>query len=64
MTTSKTLDYEAQQTYNLVIEALDGGFPALQATTSLMVSVTDMNDNAPQFILSPGDENLFVVEVC
>ncbi|XP_023688081.1 protocadherin-19-like isoform X1 [Paramormyrops kingsleyae] len=43
------LDREQRDTYNLTIQALDGGMPPLKATKSLTVRVTDENDNHPHF---------------
>lgn len=43
------LDREQRDTYNLTIQALDGGVPPLKATKSLTVKVTDENDNHPHF---------------
>lgn len=63
VTVAGSLDYEFQQIYNLVIEVRDGGNPSRQVTTPLTVGLIDINDNAPQFDLNPGEENLSVLEV-
>ncbi|XP_076004964.1 protocadherin-19 isoform X1 [Genypterus blacodes] len=44
------LDREQRDTYNLTIQAEDSGVPPLRATKSLVVKVTDENDNPPHFL--------------
>ncbi|XP_074505439.1 protocadherin-19 isoform X5 [Sebastes fasciatus] len=44
------LDREQKDTYNLSIQAEDSGSPPLRATKSLVVKVTDENDNPPHFL--------------
>nr|XP_019940184.1 PREDICTED: protocadherin-19 isoform X3 [Paralichthys olivaceus] len=44
------LDREQKDTYNLTIQAEDSGSPPLRATKSLVVKVTDENDNPPHFL--------------
>ncbi|XP_028272502.1 protocadherin-19 isoform X1 [Parambassis ranga] len=44
------LDREQKDTYNLTIQAEDSGIPPLRATKSLVVKVTDENDNPPHFL--------------
>ncbi|XP_062250408.1 protocadherin-19 isoform X1 [Platichthys flesus] len=44
------LDREQKDTYNLTIQAEDSGTPPLRATKSLVVKVTDENDNPPHFL--------------
>ncbi|XP_021482009.2 protocadherin beta-6-like [Meriones unguiculatus] len=55
-----TLDFEAFQSYHVDVEAIDGG--GLTGKCSLVVQVLDVNDNAPEVILSslnsPIPENL------
>ncbi|XP_029113594.1 protocadherin-19-like isoform X2 [Scleropages formosus] len=43
------LDREQRDTYNLTIQAVDGGTPPLKTTKSLTVRVMDENDNHPHF---------------
>ncbi|KAK2818195.1 hypothetical protein Q7C36_022128 [Tachysurus vachellii] len=43
------LDRETQDKYNLVVVAQDQGRPPLSATASVVVTVTDVNDNPPKF---------------
>uniref|UniRef100_A0A2K5Q3N5 Protocadherin beta 7 n=1 Tax=Cebus imitator TaxID=2715852 RepID=A0A2K5Q3N5_CEBIM len=44
------LDYEAIQTYTLTIQAKDGG--GLSGKCTVVVEVTDVNDNQPELLLS------------
>ncbi|KAM3866712.1 protocadherin-19 [Diretmus argenteus] len=44
------LDREQRDTYNLTIQAEDSGTPPLRATKSLVVKVSDENDNPPHFV--------------
>ena len=41
------MDYEAQKTFSLIYTATDGGGQI--TTTTLIVNVEDVNDNAPVF---------------
>ncbi|KAL0607958.1 Protocadherin beta-6 [Plecturocebus cupreus] len=56
----KALDFEEVQSYDLDVEATDGG--GLRGKCSLVVRVLDVNDNAPEltmsFLISPIPENL------
>ena len=46
----RNLDREEQSSYNLEIRAFDLGAPVSQtSTSSLLVAVSDVNDNAPRF---------------
>ncbi|XP_067424484.1 protocadherin Fat 3 isoform X1 [Emydura macquarii macquarii] len=45
----EALDYEMCKDFYLIVEAKDGGTPALSAVTTVNVNVTDVNDNAPKF---------------
>ncbi|XP_009068638.1 PREDICTED: protocadherin Fat 3-like, partial [Acanthisitta chloris] len=45
----EALDFESCKDFYLVVEAKDGGTPALSAVTTVNVNVTDVNDNAPKF---------------
>ncbi|XP_016396188.1 protocadherin Fat 4 [Sinocyclocheilus rhinocerous] len=49
ITLAAPLDRETQDEYSLVIAAQDQGRPSHSATTTLEISVTDINDNAPIF---------------
>ncbi|CAJ0943901.1 unnamed protein product [Ranitomeya imitator] len=45
----KALDREKQSVHNLTLTAYDGGKPRLSGTTRIVVTVEDVNDNAPVF---------------
>ncbi|XP_048403029.2 protocadherin-7b isoform X2 [Stegostoma tigrinum] len=47
--TSAPLDYEAARQYTVAIVAVDSGSPSLSGNNSLLVRVTDVNDNPPVF---------------
>ncbi|XP_028277980.1 protocadherin Fat 3 [Parambassis ranga] len=47
--TARLLDYEFIQRYNFIVRATDSGDPALSSDVSVTVSVTDTNDNPPNF---------------
>ena len=49
LVTTTSLDREEYPSYSLTILAKDMGSPSRNATTILIVSVLDMNDNIPQF---------------
>ncbi|XP_028600415.2 protocadherin Fat 4 [Podarcis muralis] len=70
--TSALLDREAKENYTLIVVAKDGGFPkALSSSTSVLVTVADVNDNPPKFqhhpyvthIPSPTTSGTFVFAV-
>ena len=45
-----SLDHEMVSLYTLVIEAWDRGIPQLTDSITVVINVTDVNDNAPEFI--------------
>lgn len=49
ITVAAALDRETQDKYNLRVVAQDQGRPSLSATASVVVTITDVNDNAPIF---------------
>ncbi|XP_062839712.1 protocadherin Fat 4 [Anolis carolinensis] len=70
--TSALLDRETKENYTLIIVARDGGFPnALSSSTSVLVTIADVNDNPPKFqhhpyvthIPSPTSSGTFVFAV-
>ncbi|NWI72015.1 PCDAD protein, partial [Dryoscopus gambensis] len=46
---AKSLDRETIPVHRLVLTASDGGRPSLSGTMELVISVLDVNDNAPEF---------------
>ncbi|XP_074100856.1 cadherin-related tumor suppressor fat [Cotesia typhae] len=59
-TLTASLDYEQVQHYILVVQATDGGLPALSTTVTVYCNVVDLNDNAP--IFEPGPHGADVLE--
>ncbi|XP_066480592.1 protocadherin alpha-3-like [Tiliqua scincoides] len=55
----KSLDRELAHVYNLLLTATDGGKPAQTGTAQLVISVLDVNDNAPVFNQSVYKVRLF-----
>ncbi|KAL0994901.1 hypothetical protein UPYG_G00129030 [Umbra pygmaea] len=49
LSTSRPLDRELQAGYTLEVVALDLGSPALSSTSTVEVTVLDVNDNSPAF---------------
>ena len=49
ITTSSQLDREAQDRITMTVFATDGGSPPLTGSSTVVVSVLDQNDNAPEF---------------
>ena len=43
------LDRETVETYNLTVTVQDGGSPSLSSSTSITISISDVNDNSPVF---------------
>ncbi|XP_041050278.1 uncharacterized protein LOC121281399 [Carcharodon carcharias] len=52
LVTSDILDHETAPLYNISISAWDGGSPPLSTRKSIVVSISDINDNAPSFTQS------------
>ncbi|KAL1773561.1 protocadherin beta-14-like [Sigmodon hispidus] len=48
----KALDHEEESELRLTLTALDGGSPPRSGTTSILIQVLDINDNAPEFAQS------------
>ncbi|XP_038157757.1 protocadherin alpha-8-like isoform X19 [Cyprinodon tularosa] len=51
--TSSPLDREKQSLYDLIITAKDSGQPQLSSVKTVSVVVRDVNDNNPEFLISP-----------
>ncbi|EHB10682.1 Protocadherin Fat 2 [Heterocephalus glaber] len=47
--TLQELDYEAQQHFHVKVRAMDRGDPPLTGETLVVVNVSDVNDNPPEF---------------
>lgn len=45
---ARTVDYESERSFSLLIEAYDLGEPSLTSSVSVVVNVADLNDNQPQ----------------
>ena len=52
LTIASSLDRETTASYNLTVQATDGGSPSLSSSTSVVIIVSDVNDNAPVFTQS------------
>ncbi|XP_039518915.1 protocadherin alpha-8-like [Pimephales promelas] len=60
LVTTDRLDRESESHYEITITASDLGQPSLTASTTLSVQISDVNDNAPVFLINPLD--LYLVE--
>ena len=49
LTTASTLDRETTASYNLTVQAIDGGSPALSLSINVTITISDVNDNPPVF---------------
>ena len=56
--TKNNLDFEEIKSYSISVKAEDNGSPMLSSKASLMIVLSDVNDNAPQF-----EEDLLVIGV-
>ena len=50
LTTEELLDRESVQVYNFMVLAIDRGVPAMTGSTSVTITVLDINDNEPVFM--------------
>ncbi|XP_068445724.1 protocadherin alpha-8-like [Clinocottus analis] len=53
LVTKSPLDRERQSKYDVTITAKDAGQPSLSSEKTISVVVSDVNDNSPEFSLSP-----------
>ncbi|XP_044883714.1 protocadherin gamma-A12-like isoform X10 [Mauremys mutica] len=60
LVSDRALDREQVSDYNLTITATDRGTPPLSSTTTILVQLSDINDNAP--IFSQTSYTLYVTE--
>ncbi|KFV61323.1 Protocadherin Fat 2, partial [Dryobates pubescens] len=49
ITTAQALDYEKHQQFRMKVRAVDHGVPPLSSDALVLVDVTDINDNPPEF---------------
>ncbi|XP_009890940.1 PREDICTED: protocadherin Fat 2 [Charadrius vociferus] len=49
ITTAQALDYEKNQQFRMKVRAADHGMPPLSSDALVIVDVTDINDNPPEF---------------
>ncbi|KAE8613829.1 hypothetical protein XENTR_v10007885 [Xenopus tropicalis] len=49
ITTTQELDYESRQQFQFKVRAIDHGNPPLHADALVIVNVSDVNDNPPEF---------------
>uniref|UniRef100_A0A8C1UNE2 Cadherin domain-containing protein n=1 Tax=Cyprinus carpio TaxID=7962 RepID=A0A8C1UNE2_CYPCA len=60
LVTKDRLDRETSSQYDITITASDLGQPSLTASTTLSIQISDVNDNAPEFVINPLD--LYLME--
>ncbi|XP_067852116.1 protocadherin alpha-C2-like [Heptranchias perlo] len=60
LVTSELLDREKTALYNISISAWDAGSPSLSTNKTIVVSISDINDNAPGFTQST--YNMYLME--
>ncbi|XP_055080809.1 protocadherin gamma-A1-like [Periophthalmus magnuspinnatus] len=53
LVTKSTLDRETQSQYVLSIAATDHGQPSLKSEKNILIVISDVNDNSPEFVLTP-----------
>lgn len=62
LTCKEPLDYEHRIFYEIIVEALDNGKPAMSSQQTVVLNVKDINDNIPQFVdLKPSITVRFVL---
>uniref|UniRef100_A0A8C8AII7 FAT atypical cadherin 2 n=1 Tax=Otus sunia TaxID=257818 RepID=A0A8C8AII7_9STRI len=49
ITTAQALDYEKNQQFRMKVRAIDHGMPPLSSDALVIIDVTDINDNPPEF---------------
>ena len=52
-----SIDREQTEFFRLTVQATDEGFPPLKSRVDVVIYITDINDNAPQFDLPAGGVN-------
>ncbi|EPY88630.1 FAT tumor suppressor 2, partial [Camelus ferus] len=64
MSTVQELDYEAQQHFHVKVRAMDRGDPPLTGETLVVVNVSDINDNPPEFRQPQYEANVSELATC
>ncbi|XP_069340449.1 protocadherin Fat 2 [Eulemur rufifrons] len=64
MSTVQELDYEAQQHFHVKVRAMDKGDPPLTGETLVVVNVSDINDNPPEFRQPQYEANVSELATC
>ncbi|XP_062941472.1 protocadherin Fat 2 [Cynocephalus volans] len=64
MSTARELDYEAQQHFHVKVRAMDRGDPPLTGETLVVVNVSDINDNPPEFRQPQYEANVSELATC
>ncbi|KAM9693635.1 protocadherin Fat 2 [Trichechus inunguis] len=64
MSTVQELDYEAQQHFHVKVRAMDRGDPPLTGETLVVVNVSDINDNPPEFQQPQYEANVSELATC
>ncbi|KAL6080931.1 hypothetical protein STEG23_001955, partial [Scotinomys teguina] len=64
MFTIQELDYEAQQYFHVRVRAMDRGDPPLTGETLVVVNVSDINDNPPEFREPQYEANVSELATC
>nr|XP_048293531.1 protocadherin Fat 2 [Myodes glareolus] len=64
MFTMQELDYEAQQHFHVKVRAMDRGDPPLTGETLVVVNVSDINDNPPEFREPQYEANVSELATC
>lgn len=64
MFTIQELDYEAQQHFQVKVRAMDRGDPPLTGETLVVVNVSDINDNPPEFREPQYEANVSELATC
>ncbi|XP_052010674.1 protocadherin alpha-8-like [Xyrauchen texanus] len=60
LVTSGRLDRETDSQYDITITVSDLGQPSMTSLTTLSVQISDVNDNAPEFVINPLE--LYIME--
>uniref|UniRef100_A0A2K6QA51 Protocadherin Fat 2 n=1 Tax=Rhinopithecus roxellana TaxID=61622 RepID=A0A2K6QA51_RHIRO len=64
MSTVQELDYEVQQHFHVKVRAMDKGDPPLTGETLVVVNVSDINDNPPEFRQPQYEANVSELATC